>query len=374
MKVSAFVPLFKETFKEWGEDKVSRLAAALAYFTIFSLAPLLIIAISVAAFFFGEEAARGQIVDQIQGLMGPEGAAAVESMIANANQVQGGLIATIIGVVTLLFGASGVFGQLQDALNTIWEVAPKPGQGVINFIRARFLSFSMVLIIAFLLLVSLVVSAGVAAAGTYVADIAPLLAVLWESVNFLVSFGVITLLFAAIYKVLPDVKIAWGDVWMGAAVTALLFTIGRTLIGLYLGNAAVGSAYGAAGSLVVLLVWVFYSAQILLFGAEFTQVYTRRYGSRIRTSDFAVPLTDDGRVQQGIPRHEHVEDIARLESEQAAEDPTLAPAQSRRSALLSGAQESTPLPHSVSVILGSMVAIVDSIRRGSRRGARGRRR
>ena len=374
MKVSAFVPLFKETFKQWGEDKVSRLAAALAYFTVFSIAPLLIIAISVAAFFFGEEAARGQIVDQIQGLMGPEGAAAVESMIANANQVQGGLLATIIGIVTLLFGASGVFGQLQDALNTIWEVAPKPGQGVINFIRARFLSFSMVLIIAFLLLVSLVVSAGVAAAGTYVADIAPILAVLWESINFLVSFGVITLLFAAIYKVLPDVKIAWGDVWMGAAVTALLFTIGRTLIGLYLGNAAVGSAYGAAGSLVVLLVWVFYSAQILLFGAEFTQVYTRRYGSRIRTSDFAVPLTDDGRVQQGIPRNEHVEDIARLESEPAVEDPMSTPAQPGRSSSSHGAQEPAPPPHPVLVILGSMAAIVDTMRRRGRRGARGHRR
>lgn len=374
MKVSAFVPLFKETFKQWGEDKVSRLAAALAYFTVFSIAPLLIIAISVAAIFFGEEAARGQIVDQIQGLMGQEGAAAVESMIANANQVQGGLIATVIGIVTLLFGASGVFGQLQDALNTIWEVAPKPGQGVINFIRSRFLSFGMVLIIAFLLLVSLVISATVAAAGTYVAGLSPGLAVLWESINFLVSFGVITLLFAAIYKVLPDVKIAWGDVWIGAAVTALLFTIGRTLIGLYLGNAAVGSAYGAAGSLVVLLVWVFYSAQILLFGAEFTQVYTRRYGSRIRPSAFAVPLTDDDRLQQGIPRSEQVEEIARLEAEQAVEDPTSAPPQHHRHSSLREAQEPTSPPHPVLVILGSMVAIVDTMRRGSRRGARGRRR
>ncbi len=373
MKVSAFVPLFKETFKEWGEDKVSRLAAALAYFTVFSIAPLLIIAISVAAIFFGEEAARGQIVGQIQGLMGQEGAEAVESMIANANQVQGGLIASIIGIVTLLFGASGVFGQLQDALNTIWEVAPKPGQGVVNFVRSRFLSFGMVLIIAFLLLVSLVVSAAVAGAGTYVAGIAPGMAVLWESINFLISFGVITLLFAAIYKVLPDVKIAWGDVWVGAAVTALLFTIGRTLIGLYLGNAAVGSAYGAAGSLVVLLVWVFYSAQILLFGAEFTQVYTRRYGSHIRPSKFAVPLTDDGRVQEGIPTNEQVEEIARIESEQTTEDPTSASPQHRRNlSSRRGAQESTP--NLALVILGSMVAIVDTMRKGSRRGARGRRR
>ncbi|TVQ12070.1 MAG: YihY/virulence factor BrkB family protein [Leptolyngbya sp. DLM2.Bin27] len=373
MKVSAFVPLFKETFKEWGEDKVSRLAAALAYFTVFSIAPLLIIAISVAAIFFGEEAARGQIVDQIQGLMGPEGAAAVESMIANANQAQGGLVATIIGVVTLLFGASGVFAQLQDALNTIWEVAPKPGQGIANFVRSRFLSFGMVLIIAFLLLVSLVISAAVAGAGTYVSGIAPGMAALWEFINFLISFGVITLLFAAIYKVLPDVKIVWSDVWIGAAVTALLFTIGRTLIGLYLGNAAVGSAYGAAGSLVVLLVWVFYSAQILLFGAEFTQVYTRRHGSHIRPAEHAVSLTDDGRVQQGIPRNQQVEAIARHQSEATA-DPASVPQPHRRHSSLRKGQGSTSSPHPVAVILGSVVAIVGTMRRGNRRGTGGRRR
>lgn len=363
MKVSAFFPLLKATFSEWMEDKAPRLAAALAYFTVFSLAPLLIIAISIAAIFFGEEAARGQIVGQIQGLVGQEGGAAIETMIANANQMEGGVVATTVGIVTLLIGASGVFGQLQDALNTIWEVAPKPGRGIANFIRSRFLSFGMVVVIGFLLLVSLVVSAVLTGISTYMAGMLPGFALLWKIVNFLVSFGVITLLFALMYKVLPDVQITWGDVWIGAAVTALLFTIGRTLIGIYLGSAAIGSAYGAAGSLVVVLVWVFYSAQILLFGAEFTQVYARRYGSKIRPAPTAVPLTDKGRAQQGIPRNEYVKEIAEAEARQTPE-----PSQRNEDAIVppskNHSRRSTTPPNLAVVVLGSMVAIFDTIRNG----------
>ncbi len=369
MKASAIVSLFKATFKEWTEDKVPRLAAALAYFTIFSLAPLLIIAISIAALFFGEDAARGQIVGQIQGLLGPEGAEAIESMIANANRTEGGIVATLVGLVTLLFGASGVFGQLQDALNTIWEVAPKPGQGIVNFIRTRFLSFGMVLVIGFLLLVSLVLSALLAGIGTYVEGVAPGLTILWEALNFVISFGIITCLFALIYKVLPDVRIAWGDVWVGAAVTSLLFTIGRTLIGIYLGSAAVGSAYGAAGSLVVVLLWVFYSAQILLFGAEFTQVYAHRYGSQIRPASTAVPLTEEGRVQQGMPSQEYVEEVA--QSEDAAvrtsdrDKPSRRPR--RTDAPTSAGRSPDRSPGLVAVILGSVVAIAQATRKKRRR-------
>ncbi len=379
MKAASIIPLLKETFAEWAEDKVSRLAAALAYFTIFSIAPLLIIAISVAAIFFGEEAAQGQIVGQIQGLMGQEGASAIESMIANANQMEGGVISTIIGIVILLFGASGVFGQLQDALNTIWEVAPKPGQGIATFIRSRFLSFSMVLVIAFLLLVSLVVSAAIVGVSSYVTDVMPATGALWEGINVIVSFAVITLLFALIYRVLPDVEIAWGDVWIGAAVTALLFTIGRTLIGLYLGNAAVGSAYGAAGSLVVLLIWIFYSAQILLFGAEFTQVYARRYGSHIRPASFAVPLTDDDRVQQGVPRSEYVAAIAEQEeakgtrSDDRSYPQETTPPQRNPNSPDPARRESSPsLPI---VVVGALATIVESLsnqRRGKRRRDRRR--
>lgn len=307
MKPKVIVELLKETFKEWQEDKASRLAAALAYYTAFSIAPLLIIAIAIAAVVFGEEAARGGIEDQLRGLIGQQGAQAVEEMIKNSSKPAEGTIATIISVVFLLFGASGVFGQLQDSLNTIWEVAPKPGRGVMGFIKDRFLSFTMVLSIGFLLLVSLVLSAVLAGLNNVLGGMMPGLSFLWGLLNFLISFGVITLLFALIYRVLPDAKIAWGDVWFGAIITALLFTIGKSLIGLYLGNSSVGSTYGAAGSFVVLLLWVNYSAQILFFGAEFTQVYANKYGSRIVPTKNAVRLTEEDRAQQGIPRSSHLE-------------------------------------------------------------------
>ncbi|AFZ18339.1 YihY/virulence factor BrkB family protein [Allocoleopsis franciscana] len=310
MKPKVIVELLKETFKEWQEDKASRLAAALAYYTAFSIAPLLIIAIAIAALVFGEEAARGGIEDQLRGLIGQQGAEAIEEMIKNSSKPAEGTIATIISVGFLLFGASGVFAQLQDSLNTIWEVAPKPGRGVMGFIKDRFLSFSMVLGIGFLLLVSLVLSAVLAGLNNILGGMMPGLSFLWEILNFLISFGVITLLFALIYRVLPDAKIAWGDVWFGAIITALLFTIGKTLIGLYLGNSSVGSTYGAAGSFVVLLLWVNYSAQILFFGAELTQVYANKYGSHIVPTENAVRLTEEDRVQQGIPHSSHVESMA----------------------------------------------------------------
>jgi membrane protein len=283
--------LFKETIAEWNEDNVPVLAAALAYYTIFSLAPLLIIAIAIAGAVFGEEAARGEIVRQIQGLVGRDGAEAIQAMIQNAHQPgSGGGIATVVGVVILLFGASGVFGQLQTALNTIWEVKPKPGKGIASFLQSRFLSFAMVLVIGFLLLVSLVLSAVLVAISSFFGGLVPALAVLGQVINFAISFSVITVLFAGIYKFLPDVEVPWSNLWVGAGVTALLFNIGKFLIGLYLGNSSVGSTYGAAGSLVVLLVWVFYSAQILLIGAEFTQVYSKYRGTPLKPSKHAVHI------------------------------------------------------------------------------------
>ena len=310
MKPKIIVELLKETFKEWQEDKASRLAAALAYYTAFSIAPLFIIAIAIAAVVFGQEAAQGGIFQQLKDLIGPEGAAAVETMIENSRKPTEGTIATIISVVILLFGASGVFGQLQDSLNTIWEVAPKPGRGIMGFIKDRFLSFTMVLGIGFLLLVSLVLSAVLAGLSNFLGEVIPGLTLLWNTLNFFISFGVITVLFALIFRVLPDAKIAWGDVWFGAGITALLFTIGKSLIGLYLGNSSVGSTYGAAGSFVVLLLWVNYSAQILFFGAEFTQVYANKYGSRIVPAKNAIPVTEEARVQQGIPHANNSETAA----------------------------------------------------------------
>jgi membrane protein len=303
--------LLKDTFKEWNEDKCPRLAAALAYYTAFSLAPLLIVVMSIAGFVFGEEAVRGQVQTQIQGVVGGQAAGAIQEMLANTNNhPASSILATVIGVVTLLLGAAGLFGSLQDALNTVWEVAPKP-QGIIVMLCQRFISFTMVLGIGFVLLVSLVLSALITAVQTWVKVQVPGQATILQILNIIISFGVITLLFAAIYKVLPDVKISWKDVWVGAAVTALLFTIGKYLLGLDLGQSSVASGFGAAGSFVVLLLWIFYSSQILLFGAEFTQVYARTYGSRIVPSKNAVDLSELARIHQGIPRTEEVAALAK---------------------------------------------------------------
>lgn len=288
IQIKPIFKLLKEAFSEWQEDKVSLLAAALAYYTVFSITPLLVIAIAIAGFVFGRDAAQGEIVQQINGLVGEQGAQAIEMGLANADKPQFGSIASIISLLILLIGASGVFAQLQEALNTVWNVKTKPNLGIWQFIRKRLLSFGMVLAIGFLLLVSLILSAMLSGIGKLQINLLPGFTPLWQLLNFVISFGLIVLLFALIYKYLPDVKIRWQDVWVGAIITALLFTIGKFLIGLYLGRGSLGSAYGAAGSLIVFLAWVFYSAQILLFGAEFTQVYTRKYGTKIRPNKHAV--------------------------------------------------------------------------------------
>lgn len=273
-------PLLKQTLSEWMDDNVPALAAALAYYTLFSIAPLLIIAIAVAGLVFGEEAARGAIQAQLQGLIGEPGATVVQDMVASASKPEAGFLATILGVLVLAFAATGVFVQLQDALNAIWKAKRRVTSGLLNFLRQRLLSFAMVLGIGFLLLVSLVVSAGLAAAGTFLVGLLPAWEAVLQLINVLVSFAVVTVLFALIYKVLPDTRVAWSDVWLGAAVTSLLFSLGKLGIGLYLGKSSVASTYGAAGSFAVLLLWVYYSSQLLFLGAEFTQVYARWHGSR----------------------------------------------------------------------------------------------
>jgi membrane protein len=225
-------------------------------------------------------------------------------MIAGASQTSDSIFAAVIGFVVLLFGAAGVFGQLQDALNTMWEVKPKEGRGILGIIKDRFVSFGMVLGIGFLLLVSLVISAGLAALGNFLVGLLPAYEIIMQIISFVVSFAVISLLFALLFKYLPDAKVAWGDVWLGAVVTALLFTIGKELIGLYLGRSAVASTYGAAGSLVVLLLWIYYSGQILFFGAEFTQVYANMFGSRIVPAEGATFISEEDRIKQGIPHQD----------------------------------------------------------------------
>jgi membrane protein len=306
MNVKEFWTITKEAFKDWNEDKAPRLAAALSYYTVFSLAPLLVLIIAIAGFIIGSDTTiRTQLIDQIRGLVGVQGATAVEELIANTSQPRNGILATVIGIVTLLIGATGVFGQLQDALNTIWEVEPKKGRGIMALVKDRFLSFTMILGTSFLLLVSLVISTFLSILNNYFTGLLGGIGIVAQILNFVISIGVITLIFALIFKVLPDVKVDWKDVWIGALVTALLFTIGKTLLGLYLGGGAATSAYGAAGSLVILLFWVYYSAQILFLGAEFTQVYARHHHPSIEPTENARPITESERAQQGIsPRKE----------------------------------------------------------------------
>lgn len=278
--------LIKRTFEEWGDDRVSQKAAALAYYTIFSIAPLLVIAIAVAGLLWDPAEVQSQVLGQVQGLVGPEGAEFVELLVAGAQDTEDGLVATILGLAGLVLGAIGAFNQLQNSLNQIWEIPEKPPRNFLASVKEmvidRAVSLTMVLGIGFLLLVSLILSAATAALGEFIGTQAVLSEVLLQGVNFVLSLLVTSLLFAMIFKFLPDVHIAWGDVWLGAFVTALLFSVGKLLIGLYIGNTSLGSSFGAAGSLAILLVWVYYSAQILFLGAEFTQVFANMYGSRIR--------------------------------------------------------------------------------------------
>ncbi len=273
--------LLKVAVKGWSDDYAPSMGAALSYYTLFSLAPLLIIVIGVAGLVFGQDAAQGQILEQLRGIMGEEGAVAVEGIIKAAREPSKGIFATIGGILLLLLGATAVFAELQSSLDRIWRTpAPPQESGLWHMLRTRVLSFGLVLGFAFMLMVSLVVSAALAAFGKWWGGMVGGWDVLLEVVNFVVSFGIFTGLFAMIYKLMPRAKIAWGDVWMGAAVTALLFSIGKVLIGLYLGKSSLASGFGAAGSLVVLLAWVYYSAQIFLLGAEYTWAYARSHGSR----------------------------------------------------------------------------------------------
>ena len=283
--------VFKQAVKEFGEDKAPRLGAALAYYTMFSIAPLLLVVIAIAGFVFGKEAAQGQIFAQLHGLIGAKGAEALQDMVASAAKPKTGTLATIVGIVTLLFGASGVFGQLKDALNTIWNVEPKKSGGIFALIKDRFLSVAMVLGVGFLLLVSLAVDAAISGFAKFAGNRMPGGEAVWQTVQMLISLGVVMVLFAMIFRFLPDLRIAWHDVWLGAAFTSILFVLGKFALGFYLGRAATSSSYGAAGSLIVLLLWVYYSAQILFFGAEVTQVWARQHGTlrNALTRRFAAP-------------------------------------------------------------------------------------
>ena len=276
--------LLRETFQQWQEDKASRIAAALAYYAVFSISPLLVIAIAIAGAFFGEQNARIQITEQLTHLVGEDGVKPILLALNNMSQPEIRGVASSISVGVLILGASGIFAQLQDALNTVWKVKPHPGQGILPFLRKRLASFLMVLAIGFLLMLSLLLSTAIGTARKYGMDILPGSTIVWSNLNSVFSLGLLTFLFGLMFKYVPDVKIAWKDVIVGSVITAVLFLFGRFLLGVYFDRGSLGSAYGAAGSLIVFLAWVYYSAQIVLLGAEFTQVYTRLYGSKVRPS------------------------------------------------------------------------------------------
>ncbi len=280
MSAQSVWDLIKQTASTWSEINAPRLGAALAYYTILSVAPLLVVCIGIAGLLFGPKAAQDQIAYQIQNVVGPQGGAALQSLLKHADNPPAGIAATVAGFIMLLFGASGVFGELRDSLNMVWGAKSTSGAGLIGMIKYRFFSFAMVLGIGFLLLVSLVLQAAIAAAGKLFREHLPMPEPVLHIGSLVVTFVAVTILFALLYKVVPDVHIEWRDVLIGAGVTALLFSAGKFLIGLYLGKASVGSAYGAAGSLVVFIVWVYYSAQIFFMGAEFTHVFAERHGSR----------------------------------------------------------------------------------------------
>jgi membrane protein len=296
----SWAPLFVQSFNDWMEDRALRFSAALAYYSIFSMAPLVIIAISVAGLVFGEEAARGQIYRQVEWLLGPKSAAEIQSIIQASSNTPKSVLATIIGVVTLLIGASGVFGQLKDALNSIWGVTLKPG-GIMGSVKEYLLSFSMVLAVGFLLIVSLLLSAALQAINNFMTGYLPIPSFVGPLAE-VVSFIILAALFALIFKVLPDVEIGWEDVWIGATVTAILFTIGKSLISWYLGTSSIASSFGAAGALILILVWVYYSTTIFFLGAEFTKVYASRFGSGITPSRNACFVSDSMRCEQGLPK------------------------------------------------------------------------
>lgn len=283
--VRVIAHVLAESTQEWLKDNGPRMGAALAFYSVLSIAPLLLIAVAFTGFFFDQAIAREHLERQMSDLVGKEGAGAVKVMLESGTK-EGGKLATLLGIATLLFGASGVFGELQAAMDAVWDVKPKP-MGVWGFLRARFLSFAMVISIGFLLLISLIISTLIAGLHASLQGAVPQLEFLWHTTSSLITLLIVTLLFAFIFKLLPDAKVAWRDVWFGAFLTAALFSVGKLAISLYLGKSGLASGYGAAGSLVVLIVWVYYSSQILFFGAEITHVIARRRTPKIEPTENA---------------------------------------------------------------------------------------
>ena len=304
MKLKLAWSMLADTYSKWNEHKAIRLGAALAYFGIFAIAPVLIIAIAIAGLVYGRAAAEGNIVRSISGVVGSSNAQFVQGLIKSASQPRAGVIAAVVGIAGIVLGSAGLFFQLKDALNTVWEVAPKPGYHLVHMIRDNALSFAMVLGLGILVLASLLLSAGVNAVSSLLGSALPGSETVWRLVDSGLSFGLSTLLFAAIFKILPDVRIPWGDVWPGAVLTALLFAVAQVTLSVIIRLANPGLAFGAAGALVIILVWVDLASLILLFGAEFVRVYSRRIGSRAQPKEYAEALTAEARAVEGMPAKE----------------------------------------------------------------------
>lgn len=313
MKLSALtktraVRLLKATLQNWIKDNALRLSAAMAFYAVFSIGPLLVIAVGIAGLVLGPDAVRGHLDDQLREYAGAHAAESIQSMVKSAAKPGQGVMATVVGFIMLLVGASGVFGQLKDALNTIWEVKAKPGVPWKDLLLERLLGFGMVLIIGFLLLTSLVVTTTFAAVTHYLDHILYFPSAFWTAVSLGISFCIATLLFAVIFKVLPDARIQWRHVWTGAAVTAALFEAGKFGLSFYLGRESTASAYGAAGAVVLLLLWVYYSSCILFFGAEFTRVYATEMGNVVKPAENACPVTAEQRAEEGLDPAPKAED------------------------------------------------------------------
>ena len=381
MKFKDLFPLLKDTFAAFGEDKVSRLAAALSYYTIFSIAPILVVILSIAAIFFNAQTARAGLMDQIGQVVGPTGANAIGEILTNANKAgqSGNIWASIIGIATVLVGASGLFAALQDSLNTVWGVAPKPDAGIGYLIRSRFLSFAMVLGIGFLLIVSLAASTFVKAGAGWVGQLLGGAAWIAPVFNVIIFFFVLLILFAAIFKVLPDAQVQWHDVWIGAALTSVLFSVGKFALSWYLSRPGTASAYGSAGALVVLLLWINYASMILFFGAEFTKVYANKFGSHIEPDADAMAVSDEARARQGLaPRPQNKgaktadekRALSAVKGDALPSDKTLSPAEKEAKIAELRAEARKSFEFSMAVVAGGLAAVVWALKRRENQGAR----
>ena len=363
MKFKDLFPLLKATYAAFSEDKVYRLASSLSYFAVFSIAPVLVVIISIAAIFFSEQTARAQIMAQIGEVVGPTGANAVGEILTNANKggQSGNIWASVIGFGTILAGASGLFAALQDSLNTIWGVAPKPDAGVLYMIRSRFISFSMVLGIGFMLMVSLVLSTAVKGFADQMGQLLGGAEWVAPFLNVVIFFGVITVMFGMMFKILPDAKIDWRDVWTGAALTSVLFSVGKYVLSWYLARPGTASAYGSAGALVVLLLWIYYASYILFFGAEFTKVYANKFGSQIEPEADAMAVSDEARARQGLAPDPKIKGVK--DPKLAASLAAMTPAEKNAKIAELKSEAKKNFEFSMAVVAGGLAAVVWALKK-----------